>query len=85
MGVLQGKEDRQVVQLEQISDYAKKALLAAEDNQFFRHSGFSFQGFLRALIKNIKAGKIVQGGSTLTQQMVKNLFIKEDERYKRTI
>ncbi|NQY80869.1 MAG: PBP1A family penicillin-binding protein [Candidatus Caenarcaniphilales bacterium] len=85
VGVLQGKEDRQVVQLEQISDYAKKALLAAEDNQFFRHSGFSFQGFLRALIKNIKAGKIVQGGSTLTQQMVKNLFIKEDERYKRTI
>ena len=49
VGVLQGKEDRQVVQLEQISDYAKKSLLAAEDSQFFKHSGFSFQGFLRAV------------------------------------
>ena len=84
VGVLQGKEDRQVVQLEQISDLAKKAVLAAEDNQFFRHSGFSFSGFFRAVLKNLKAGRIVQGGSTLTQQMVKNLFIKEDERYKRT-
>ena len=84
VGVLQGKEDRQVVHLEQISDYTKKALLAAEDSSFFRHSGFSFMGFFRAVMTNLKAGKIVQGGSTLTQQMVKNLFIKEDERYKRT-
>jgi penicillin-binding protein 1A len=84
VGVLQGKEDRQVVKLSQISDYMKQAVLAAEDNNFYRHNGFSFEGFFRALITNIKAGKIVQGGSTLTQQMVKNLFIKEDDRYKRT-
>ena len=85
VGVLQGKEDRQVVKLSQISDFMKKAVLAAEDDNFYRHHGFSVEGFFRALFTNIKAGRIVQGGSTLTQQMVKNLFIKEDDRYKRTI
>lgn len=85
VGVLQGKEDRQVVKLSQIADSMKQALLAAEDNDFFHHSGFSVISVLRALITNIKAGHIVQGGSTISQQMVKNLFIKEDERYKRTM
>ncbi len=84
LGVLQGKEDRQVVSLNQMSEYAVKAVLAAEDNQFFRHHGFSLMGFSRAISKNIAAGKIVQGGSTLTQQMVKNLFINEDERFKKS-
>ncbi len=85
VGVLQGKEDRQVVRLAQISDYTKQAVLAAEDSDFFHHSGFSLTSVLRALATNIKAGRVVQGGSTISQQMVKNLFIKEDERYKRTL
>lgn len=85
VGVLQGKEDRQVVKLSQISDYAKQAVLAAEDSDFYHHNGFSLSSILRALVANIKAGRVVQGGSTISQQMVKNLFIKEDERYKRTI
>ncbi len=84
VGVLQGKEDRQVVKLGQISTYMKQSLLAAEDNDFFHHKGFSIMGLFRAVTNNLMAGRIVQGGSTLTQQMVKNLFINEDERYKRT-
>ena len=83
--MLQGEEDRQVIQLDQVSDLAKKSILAAEDSQFFKHSGFSLTSLLRAVITNIKAGRVVQGGSTLTQQMVKNLFIREDERYQRTL
>ena len=75
VGVLQGKEDRQVVRLSQISDYTKQAVLAAEDSDFFHHSGFSLTSVMRAVITNLKAGKIVQGGSTISQQMVKNLFI----------
>lgn len=85
VGVLQGKEDRQVVKLSQISDYAIQGVLAAEDSDFFHHNGFSGFSIFRALVANIRAGKVVQGGSTISQQMVKNLFIKEDERYKRTI
>lgn len=85
VGVLQGKEDRQVVKLEEISDYMKQAVLAIEDSDFYNHSGISLIGVFRALTTNLKAGKVVQGGSTITQQMVKNLFITEDERYKRTL
>lgn len=85
VGVLQGEEDRQVIKLNQISDYAVQAVLAAEDSDFFKHHGFSVTSFFRALFTNIKAGRVVQGGSTITQQMVKNLFIKEDERYKRSL
>lgn len=85
VGVLQGEEDRQVVKLNQISDYAIQAVLAAEDSDFFTHHGFSMASIARALATNIKAGRIVQGGSTISQQMVKNLFIQEDKRYERTI
>ena len=53
-GVLQGEEDRQVIQLDQVSDLAKKSILAAEDSQFFKHSGFSLTSLLRAVITNIK-------------------------------
>lgn len=84
VGVLQGKEDRQVVKLNQISPYAIQAVLAAEDSDFYKHKGFSITSTSRAMLTNLKAGKVVQGGSTITQQMVKNLFINEDERYKRT-
>lgn len=85
IGVLQGEEDRQVIELEGISDRAVQAVLAAEDSAFFHHGGFSLTSMLRALVTNIKAGRVVQGGSTITQQMVKNLFIKEDQRYKRSL
>ncbi len=85
VGVLQGKEDRQVVKLNQISPYAIQAVLAAEDSEFYKHGGFSLSSTARAMMSNMKAGRVVQGGSTITQQMVKNLFINEDERYKRTI
>ena len=84
VGVLQGEEDRQVVKLNQISDTLVQALLAAEDSNFFKHNGFSLSSVLRAAAANLKAGRVVQGGSTITQQMVKNLFIKEDERYRRS-
>lgn len=85
VGVLQGKEDRQVIKLEDVSDYLKQAILAIEDSDFYHHKGLSITGIIRAFIKNTAAKRVVQGGSTITQQMVKNLFIKEDERYKRNI
>ena len=85
VGVLQGEEDRQVVKLNQISDHLIQGVLAAEDSDFFKHNGFSLTSVMRAFVANMKAGRVVQGGSTITQQMVKNLFIKEDQRYKRTI
>lgn len=58
------------------------ALIAAEDAGFWNHNGFSVYGFTRAMISNIKAGRMVQGGSTLTQQTVKNIFGREERSIK---
>ncbi len=55
-----------------------RALVAAEDAKFFEHHGFDFKGFTRAMVTNIKAGATRQGGSTLTQQTVKNIFGREE-------
>lgn len=58
------------------------ALVAAEDAAYWNHNGFSFQGFFRAMASNIKSGHMRQGGSTLTQQTVKNIFGREERSIK---
>ena len=58
-----------------------KALIAAEDSDFFDHMGFDIQSVVRAFIANMKAGRVVQGGSTITQQTAKNLFKREKRSY----
>lgn len=58
-----------------------KALIASEDGNFFHHSGFDFKAITRAFIANVKAGKVVQGGSTITQQTAKNVFKREKSGY----
>jgi len=73
---------RKYVSYQEIPDSFVNALVAAEDNRFFSHFGFDIQGIVRAAIKNIEAGRVVQGGSTLTQQTAKNLFKRKDRSYK---
>ena len=58
------------------------ALIAAEDARNWNHSGFSLQGFLRAMVANIKSGHMRQGGSTLTQQTAKNVLGREERSIK---
>ncbi len=58
-----------------------KALIASEDVDFFKHPGFDMSAILRAFIANCRAGKIVQGGSTITQQTVKNIFMRKKRSY----
>jgi membrane peptidoglycan carboxypeptidase len=71
---LQGAEDRQVIPLSQVTTSLKQALFASEDREFFQHDGINFMGIFRAMLINIKSGKLKQGGSTITQQLVKNIF-----------
>ena len=67
-------ENRKIVRLEQVNQLAKDAVLAIEDARFYEHPGLDVQGILRALVRNIGAGEITQGASTITQQLARNVF-----------
>ena len=69
-------------------DYPKQlvdAVLTSEDRHFYEHPGIDLKGILRAIYKNLGAGEVVQGGSTITQQLVKNLYLERDRTWKRKI
>src|SRR5215472_2598423 len=66
-----------------ISDELKRAIITAEDQKFIEHDGFDWEGILRALEKNQRRGRVVAGGSTITQQLAKNLFLSGERSYLR--
>ena len=68
-----------------ISDFAKKALIAAEDKRFYDHGAIDVQGIGRALYMNTMAGQTVEGGSTITQQLVKNIFLSSHRTFSRKL
>ena len=68
-------EKRDPVPLKVIPEYLKKAIVATEDRNFYNHSGVDLKGIVRAIIKDIWAGKFVEGASTITQQLAKTLFL----------
>ncbi len=73
------------VSLDALPDYLPRALLATEDRRFYSHFGVDPIGLARALVANIEAGRIVQGGSTITQQLAKNLFLSPKQTLKRKV
>ncbi|WP_208435169.1 transglycosylase domain-containing protein [Bartonella phoceensis] len=73
------------VPVEEMPDYVIKAVLATEDRHFFNHWGIDLQGLTRAISQNMQAKGIVQGGSTLTQQLAKNLFLTNERTITRKI
>jgi penicillin-binding protein 1B len=78
-------EDRVVLKPAEIPKLLRETLIAVEDKTFFSHYGISPGGIGRALIANIAAGKTVQGGSTITQQLVKNLYLNRERSLSRKI
>jgi len=68
-------DNRIFVDYNKIPQYVKDAFLAAEDAEFFKHGAIDFQSIVRALWKNITSGRVVQGGSTITQQVIKSLML----------
>jgi len=79
------KEDRVLIALEKTPTQLLDTLLLVEDRDFYHHQGLSPLGMLRALYSNLKAGRTVQGGSTLTQQLVKNMFLTRERTLTRKI
>ncbi len=80
-----GIKHTESVPLEDFPDQMIKAVLATEDRRFYEHFGIDIQGVFRAFVTNTQAGGVVQGGSTITQQLAKNLFLSNERTYERKI
>lgn len=79
------KERRYLVPYEKIPEIVVQAFISAEDDQFFNHPGINVASIIRASLANFKAGHVVQGGSTITQQVAKSLLLTPEKSYVRKI
>ena len=80
-----GLQNRIPVKLNQVSPWMRYAILAAEDARFYEHGAIDIVGIVRALVVDITQGKIIQGGSTITQQLVKNIYLTPARTIRRKI
>ena len=80
-----GEERRDFVHLDEIPSFVKNAVLAAEDNGFYEHSGIEFMGIARAALSNLLTGRRGQGGSTITMQVARNFFLSSERTYTRKL
>jgi penicillin-binding protein 1A len=85
LGSIPAEQNRQPVRLRSISPWMKKATIAIEDRRFYQHGGVDYEGIARAAWHDLTAGKLVEGGSTLTQQLVRNLYISRERTFSRKI
>ncbi len=83
--VLHEEQNRIVVNLEHVPVHVRQAFIAIEDERFFDHFGFDVTGSVRAAYANFQAGEIIQGGSTITQQLAQNAFLTTEKTYRRKI
>ena len=80
-----GKETRDIVQYKDIPKKVVDAFLAAEDDNFWQHKGVDYLGIARAFMVNFKEGRVVQGGSTITQQLAKSLLLSNERKWSRKV
>ena len=77
LGSIPAEKNRQPVDLTQMTKWVPQATVAIEDRRFWSHGALDYAGIVRALFANVRAGHVVQGGSTITQQLARNLYIKK--------
>ncbi|MEA2124311.1 MAG: penicillin-binding protein, partial [Solirubrobacteraceae bacterium] len=85
LGVIQARDLRKEIPSEQIPQNLKDATVAIEDARFYKHKGVDYLGVVRAAVKNLESGKQVQGGSTITMQLIRTLYGSQEKSYKRKI
>jgi penicillin-binding protein 1A len=85
LGTIPAEKNRTPVELRAVSPYMRKAILAIEDRRFYEHGGIDMAGIIRAAWADVRAGKVVQGGSTITQQLVRNLYIGKEVTLERKV
>ncbi|MBD1372016.1 PBP1A family penicillin-binding protein [Hazenella sp. IB182357] len=83
MGPLDMREQRDPIHLNEVPQHLIKATLAAEDKTFYEHGGFSVTGIMRAVFHNLKSRQALQGASTITQQLARNLYLTHDRTWSR--
>lgn len=82
---ISGEQRRTVIPFEEIPYYLKQATITIEDERFYEEPAFDWKGIIRAFLINLKQGKIVQGGSTITQQLAKKVFLSDEKTISRKI
>src|SRR5919201_5821611 len=80
LGSIPAEHNRQPVPLKDISPWMARAVIATEDRRFYEHGGVDYEGIFRAAWRDLTEGRIVEGGSTITQQLVRNLYPVSRER-----
>jgi penicillin-binding protein 1A len=85
LGSIPAERNRQPVPLSRISPWMAKAVIATEDRRFYQHGGVDYEGIVRAAWRDLNKGKVVEGGSTITQQVVRNLYISHEKTFTRKV
>jgi 1A family penicillin-binding protein len=85
LAVLHDEVDRHIVSLDEVPVHIRQAILTAEDRRFYDHDGYDVEGIGRAFLANVRARRITQGGSTITQQLAKQNFVGADQTLERKV
>ena len=85
LGVIPAERNRTPVSRRQMSGWVPKSTVAIEDRRFYEHGGVDPVGIVRAVVADVRAGKVVQGGSTITQELVRNLYLSREQTLKRKL
>lgn len=85
LSVLKGEKDVYYIPYEDIPIYVRQAIISTEDKRFYKHSGIDYRGIARAVVAMIQDGEVTQGGSTITQQLARTVFLSNDRTWERKI
>lgn len=85
LSVLKGEKDVYYIEYEDIPVYIKQAIISTEDKRFYKHKGIDYRGIMRAIIAMIQDGEVTQGGSTITQQLARTVFLSNEKTWERKI